>query len=426
VFKKAQTENITCKRFLPLLLLAIPSFTIQAQAVRNSSGKDSLSFHPKHKANREPNDSLYKQEDFTDVAFKILHIKIKPDTAKLKPGKLYLAVFPAVGYTTVNSGTATVAANASFYTARLDSTNLSSILTYPLYSLNKQIIVPVISSIWLKNNDINFLGDWRYYKYPSYTYGLGGSTSPLDADMLDYSYVKVYQEALKRLGENLYGGIGYNLDYHFDITETGTPVSDFDTYNEGATKSISSGLNLNIKYDSRTNINNPKDAFFGSLIYRYNSTLLGSDNNWQSLQVEMRKYIKISSNPNNVLAFWSWNVFTFGGKVPYLDLPSTGWDTYANTGRGYIQGRFRGTSLMYLESEYRFGITHNGLLGGVIFANGEIVPNWPNEKIQTVNPGEGIGLRIKLNRYSDTNLCVDYGFGNEGSKGIFFNLGEVF
>jgi hypothetical protein len=425
VIKTVSPENRINKLLVTILLLALPVCYVQAQVKAVPLAQDSVSMRAKHKINRKTNDSLYKQEDATDIILKTFKIKIKPDTAKLKPGKLYLAVFPAVGYTTVNSGTATIAANASFYTARLDSTNLSTVLTYPLYSLNHQIIIPVISNVWTKNNDINLLGDWRYYKYPSYTYGLGSTTTPSDADMLNYCYVKVYQEALKRIAQNLYGGIGYNLDYHYDIQQIGN-VSDFEQYNEGATQTISSGVVVHLKYDSRTNINNPKDAFFGSITYRYNTPILGSSDEWQSIQLELRKYIKISSNPNNVLAFWSWNTFTFGGKVPYLDLPSTGWDTYANSGRGYIQGRFRGTSLMYLEGEYRFGITHNGLLGGVIFANSETVPQWPTGLIQTVNPGYGVGLRIKMNRYSDTNLCIDYGFGNEGSKGIFFNLGEVF
>lgn len=411
------------KKIAVFLLLLIPAFTLYAQ-------QDSTSNHHKHKSNRKINDSLYKQQDFTDVAFKFLHIKIKADTVKLKPGKLYLAVFPAVGYTIVNGATATIALNASFYTAKLDSTNLSTVLTYPLYDLYHQVMVPIISTVWTKKNDINFLGDWRYYRYPSYTFGLGGSTQLSQSDMLNYSYVKVYQEALKHLANNLYGGIGYNLDYHFAIQQIGTPVTDFDQYstlyNNELPHTTSSGLIAHVKYDSRTNINNPKSAFFASIQYRYNSAMIGSDDNWQSVQVEMRKYIKISSNPDNVLAFWSWNTFTFGGKVPYLDLPSTGWDTYANTGRGYIQGRFRGTSLMYLEGEYRFRITRNGLLGGVVFANSQVVPNWPSDKIKTINPGEGVGIRIKLNRYSDTNLCIDYGFGNQGSKGIFFNLGEVF
>jgi hypothetical protein len=41
-------------------------------------------------------------------------------------------------------------------------------------------------------------------------------------------------------------------------------------------------------------------------------------------------------------------------------------------------------------------------------------------------PGGGFGLRIKINKKSNANLALDYGFGVEGSRGFFLNLGEVF
>ncbi|WP_332369508.1 hypothetical protein [Spirosoma telluris] len=41
-------------------------------------------------------------------------------------------------------------------------------------------------------------------------------------------------------------------------------------------------------------------------------------------------------------------------------------------------------------------------------------------------PAVGGGIRIKMNKISRTNLSVDYGFGMDGSHGLFFNLGEVF
>jgi outer membrane protein assembly factor BamA len=179
-------------------------------------------------------------------------------------------------------------------------------------------------------------------------------------------------------------------------------------------------------YDSRKNINNPLQGFYSSIAYRNNSTFLGSDHNWQSLLLEFRKYIKLSSHSNNVLAFWSYNWFTFGGKPPYFDLPSTGWDTFSNVGRGYIQGRLRGTSLIYLETEYRFGITHNGLLGGVVFVNAQSIPEIQSNRFETILPGGGFGLRIKANKHSNANLCIDYGFGIQGSHGLFFNLCEAF
>ncbi len=34
--------------------------------------------------------------------------------------------------------------------------------------------------------------------------------------------------------------------------------------------------------------------------------------------------------------------------------------------------------------------------------------------------------RLKLNKNSGANICLDYGFGQNGSSGIFVNIGEVF
>ena len=34
--------------------------------------------------------------------------------------------------------------------------------------------------------------------------------------------------------------------------------------------------------------------------------------------------------------------------------------------------------------------------------------------------------RKRINKFSNTNLCIDYGFGVNGSNGLFLNLGEVF
>jgi outer membrane protein assembly factor BamA len=245
------------------------------------------------------------------------------------------------------------------------------------------------------------------------------------SDSVDYSYIKVSEEALYRIVRDLYGGVGYNLDYHYNIQEFGD-AHQYERYTDGATITSSSGLVARLKYDTRTNINNPKDAFYADFIYRDNLTAIGSTNDWQEIDVEFRKYFSLSKYPSNVLAFWSWNEFTYGGKVPYFDLPSTGWDEYSNSGRGFIQGRFRGSDIAYLEGEYRFDILRNGLLGGVVFCNGESVPNYPSEHFEAIHVGKGIGLRIKLNKFSDTNLCIDYGWGDGGSQGFAFNVGEVF
>ena len=400
---------------LPLVFLSINSF---AQGVGKIYTPDTLNV-------RQRDSIRFVQKDAMDVITKVIKVKPAPDSGKLAPGKLYTSVFPAVGYALSNGVTFILASNFSFYTSGLNSTNLSVITLNPLYSLKEQVIVPIISSIWLKNNKINLLGDYRFYRYPSLTYGLGGRRLLSQSDSVDYSYIKVSQEALYEVHHDFYAGVGYNFDYHYNIEELGDK-NQYIKYTGGASSSISSGWVIRAKYDSRTNINNPKDAFYANVLYRDNMTLLGSTNNWQEVQLEFRKYITLSRYPNNVLAFWSWNVFTFGGRPPYFDLPSTGWDDYSNSGRGYIQGRFRGADMIYLEGEYRFDILNNGLLGGVFFVNGQSVPNYPSNRFTTAHPGTGVGLRIKLNKFSDTNLCIDYGIGDEGSRGFFFNVGEVF
>jgi hypothetical protein len=140
----------------------------------------------------------------------------------------------------------------------------------------------------------------------------------------------------------------------------------------------------------------------------------------------LRKYYKFPANSDNVIAFWSYDWLVLSGKPPYLDLPSTSWDPYSTTGRGYIQSRFRGAQMIYGEVEYRFKILNNGLLGGVVFLNGESFSAAPGSKLESIQPGYGPGLRIKLSKASKTNLDIDYGFGNQGSNGLFLTVGEVF
>lgn len=88
---------------------------------------------------------------------------------------------------------------------------------------------------------------------------------------------------------------------------------------------------------------------------------------------------------------------------------------------------------MYGEAEYRFVITSNRLLGGVVFANAQSVTELSVARgvvqdghFEKIAPAGGGGLRFNLNETSHTNLAIDYGFGLDGSRGLSLNLGEVF
>jgi hypothetical protein len=371
-----------------------------------------------------------EQKDIADYA-KLLFKKnneSKRDTVKSNSlGPFYTPlVYP--GYSLVTGALLGIVNNISFYTHHGADAKISTILLDNVITEYKQSINIIRSNVWLNHEKINLLGDWRYYKFPTNTFGLGSKTTSEDANAVDYSQIRIFEVALKKISDNVLVGIGYSLDYHWNISETNNPAlnnTDLDKYGFTST-STSSGLSINFQFDNRLNSNNPSEGSLANLQLKANSTWLGSNSNWQGATLDLRHYIPLSAKTGNRIAFWSYNVLTLGGKPPYFDLPSTGWDTFNNTARGYVEGRFRGLNWLYLETEFRFNILKNGFLGGVVFSNASTLSEYISNKFEKVNYGYGLGLRIKVSKFSNTNLTIDYGLGASGSRGFAFGLNEIF
>ena len=371
-----------------------------------------------------------RQRDVKDI-IKNIFWKSKYYQDSLKFKKVYVTLLPAAGYTLQTGVAAAFTAGAAFYTeTEINANNkISNVLTSLTYTQYNQFLFPIAANIWTKSNKYNIAVDYRFLKYPSTNYGIGSRTSENDAYTLNFSYIKLHQTILRKIYKDLYGGLGFYYDYFYDIKEVDPPAGVHTSFEKYSNKKQETavGIAYKVLYDSRDNDINARIGTYASVIYRPNYTALGSDKNWKSLQIEYRKYIPLFGSKKNTLALWSFNWFNIGReKSPYLLLPSTGWDDQYNTGRGYIQSRFRAKNMIYAEAEYRFGITENGLLGGVVFANAQSFSRNFSNQFYIVSPGFGAGLRIKLNKYSNTNLCIDYGFGLNGSKGLFLNFGEVF
>ncbi len=369
------------------------------------------------------------QADLVDVFHKWFKLTPSTKSTDIKPGeKPVFTLFPALGYTLQTSYAAILSSNLVFYTSNTVDSRLSVLNVSPTYSVNKQFIFPVLLNIWLQGDKYNLIGDWRYMKYPQSTFGLGSNSTLATENPMDFNYLRIYQYLTRKISRKFTAGLGYTLDYHWNVSEAGLStgtVSDYAKYG-ASPHSTSTGIAIMLSHDSRQNPVNPKQGDNVQLILRNNLQFLGSDRNWQSLLVNAAKYIPLNKRKTQTLAFWNYYWIVLNGQPPYLDLPATGWDNSYNTGRGFIQGRYRGNVMLYLESEYRFDITRNGVLGGVLFSNIETVSSAPSRKLEQLQPGYGLGLRIKLNKKSNTNLAVDYGFGTSGMRGFFVNLGEVF
>lgn len=367
-----------------------------------------------------------KQKDLIDIIERIIDAKASPDDRKVAR-KLSFSVVPSVSYSLTTGFQADLTGNVGFYTTPSHKENYSEITGDLTIDTKKQKMGVFRSEVWFADNEYKLVTDTRFERYPEDTYGLGTFSTMNDANHLDFNYVRSYVTLYKKISGDFYGGAGYDLDYHYGITQSGTSngtVSDFTRYGY-ATKSVSSGINVGLLFDNRRNPINPLDGSYANVVFRENPTFMGSSANWQSLQFDLRKYIRVSDSNNNILALWSLLWFTHG-NVPYLDLPGTGLDMFNNSGRGYIQGRFLGRNMLYLESEYRFGITSNGLLGAVVFANAQSVSEYPSDEFKKIAPALGTGLRIKMNKHSNTNICIDYAVGINNSNGFFLNLGEIF
>ncbi|MGZ3757820.1 MAG: BamA/TamA family outer membrane protein [Mucilaginibacter sp.] len=371
-----------------------------------------------------------RQVDLIDIGKSIFHIRPKVIRTQADK-KVYFSILPTNSNVPGGSGRALVTSTtAGTYLGPRATTNLSSLNFAPYWNFGSRFGLPLRSSIWLPNNTWTIQGDIRLLRYPQFTWGLGNDRSYADQTLVDYDYIRFYQSALKRIKPYLFAGFGYDLDFHANVhsDEAGTDLKQFTNYQYGtAGSSFSSGITFNLLYDTRNNSINPLPGAYANIVYRVDPTFLGSNNYWNSLYIDLRKYVPLNpSKPSqqNTIAFWGYLWTVFNGNAPYLDLPSIGWDPYNRSGRGIDQNRYRGKTLFYFETEYRRDITENGLLGFVVFSNVSTVSG-SGDLFSSWHPAAGTGLRIKFNKGSGTNLGIDYGF-SKGYNSIMLNLGEAF
>lgn len=374
-------------------------------------------------------DTIY-QRDLIDIGKRLL--KIGPPADKDSTGQKFYFSFLPFSTAVPGGGHALITTTtAGFYLGDRKDTHMSRVTFTPYTNFGQRFGFPIRSYVWLNENKWVIDGDIRILKYPHDTWGLGKEHTSDDYLRMDYTYLRVYQHVLKRIKGGFFMGGGYDLDYRMNIrSRDDMPLAEYTDYEHGTSNkgsSTSSGVSLNLIYDTRANSINPWDGYYANLQWRINPKFLGSDESWQSLYFEAKRYHRFTKNRNkqNMLAFRHifWTVFN--SKAPYLDLPNLGWDPYNSSGRGLPLSRYRGKSLYYLETEYRRDITKNGLLGFVAFTNFTTVSGPQSTLFGTWNVAGGAGARIKFNKNSGTNIAIDYGVSKH-FKGVSLSLGEVF
>jgi hypothetical protein len=404
------------------------------------------------------NESRKKKEEKDCVPKEISEVlfkkQIDPDTTR----KFNFFVLPYVAYNPTKGFQLGAGGTLSWYSGKNRITKQSAASATAEFTSKEQKLFQFKSNVYSDCNRWFLQGDWRFYIYSIPTYGLGSgmgdAVPPLEgytmnpdsipgwdqSFLVKYQWLKIHEIFSRRVAEDLYVGLGYHLDYHFQIEDL---ALDLDTADNAITphyaysvkhgfnpeEYISSGLSINFVYDTRDNMISPYKGYYVNVNYKLNNTWLGSSKSGSQLWAEFRTYIGLEKKmPRHLIAFWLYGGFQVSGTIPYFDLWATGFDQMNSSGRGYIQGRWRGENLVYGEVEYRFPISRcSQVLGGVLFLNASTASSKDKgvPLFGYIRPAGGFGLRIMVAKASRTNILIDFTLG-EDLKGIYFSAQEAF
>jgi len=362
-----------------------------------------------------------------------------------------VAAMPIIGWNPTFGLTFGVAAQIAYVAGDPGSTRISSSVSSLSYSTKNDLLLNVRFGLHSSENRWFVEGDNRVYVSGQSVYGLGASTPSSNAIDADYTFVRIHDRAYRRVRGPLYLGAGLLVDSHSSIEPDDAAAdvwtaSPYVVYSEKHGLPLDSqqsgGLSANLLIDKRVGEIDPRRGWMVQGWYRVSfDGFFSGDSDWQLAHVEARTYLPLGPQPRanqsspggrvpakHRLALWTFADITTRGAAPYFDLPETVSDVYGRSARGYQQGRYRGERLAYGELEYRGMLTRNGLLGIVAFANATTVSNLAaGEKLfDSYAPAGGAGLRLLFNKRSRTNLCVDFAFGKDGAKGLYFALQDAF
>ena len=353
-------------------------------------------------------------------------------------GTPFFVVAPSIGSKPSTGITVGLASNVAVVNGDPATTRLSVVSGGLKVSEKGQTLSGLKLSLFFPDDRWSLQGDNRFLWTSQNTYDLGGAATSDPGEDLKYDQVRVYETIFRTIAPGLFVGAGVDVNRHGSIRAAGGTQAAFDqaAYTEysglhgfNLAHQTSSGTTVSAMLDTRDNQINARRGWLVSATYRtFFNGFMGGSSSWQEAYVDVRTYRPLTSDGRRRLAVWMLADLVAGGVAPYLDLPTTAGDSYGRSARGYTEGRYRGTHLLYGEVEYRDTLTSNGLLGYVAFLNTTTIDSDAADQhlFDSFAPGAGGGLRVLLNKKSRTNLCVDYGWGKQGSRALYLAIQEAF
>ena len=342
---------------------------------------------------------------------------IPVDTLKTKTTGKFL-IFPFLirsPETSVGFG----AASAFFFKTKHNDTLIrtSDFNLVSLYTLKKQMVFVLGSSIYFPDEKMIVRLQTSYSHYPDKTWGIGNTTP--DGVQEDYSIHQFYfyPQFLRKFFRHWYGGFSYEYQHVYDfIYEYNGVFEQQDIAGRNGGKM--SGLGVLLSYDSRNSAYSPTKGILGEFNFISHSDHFGSDFNFSSLVVDVRKFFPLKKG--RVLGMQL--IFKENkGTVPIRNLALLGGSEMM---RGYYYGRYTDKDMIAYQAEIRQFLFWR--LGVVGFAGlGEVADRISNFRLDGFHYAAGAGLRLMVSKSEKLNLRIDYGFG-KNSGGLYVILKEAF
>ena len=230
-------------------------------------------------------------------------------------------VFPTFGGNPAVGFAVGVLGNMTNYWGDPAETRLSSMVISASVTTKKQLLLASRSDFYSPRDRWHLAGDWRFYRFKERTHGLGSDTSASRAADIDYDWFRMHQVGYRGLWGDLEIGAGYHFDAHkrVRLSDEQPDVTRLDPLPRLADSTVSSGMSVNLVYDSRDNPLNPEGGFYGRASYTYYLEALGSDEDWEDLQLEARGFRRLPASRRQVVAAWALSRLTGAGEPPYLD-----------------------------------------------------------------------------------------------------------
>ena len=306
-------------------------------------------------------------------------------------------------------------ASAGYYFGKMGR-KTSSLQANAIVTLNKQFSGTFSPDIYTKSGDYYYSGRIKFSHYPNKFFGIGRST----ADSLEEEYTSRDFSALLQRQRVLFGrlmfGLQYNIAYYdiADYKENGLISMGVC----GSKAFLISGVGALVTYDTRDYRFWPSNGGLFKLSAIVYSDVFGSDYNFTSLSVDIRKFVSIYEGM--VLAMQVYGDFRWN-DVPFQLMPMLGG---ADVLRGYYNGRFRDNMMLTAQAEFRFGIYR--WVKGVAFTSvGDVAPKINEFEPDNPKFSYGLGLRARVND-AKVHIRADIAFTNRRDPAIYLTAIEAF